>query len=71
MCVNALPACMYVHHMLAWCLRKSEEAFKGPRTGVTNACEPWYGCWELSPGLQEQLMLLTADPSHQLPNSSF
>lgn len=36
MCVNVLPACMYVHRMPACWI---------PGTGVLEGCEPSYGCW--------------------------
>ena len=35
---------------------------------ITDSCEPPCGCWELSSGpLEEQSVLLTAEPSLQLP----
>ena len=34
---------------------------------TTNGCEPPCGCWELNSGpLEEQTVLLTSEPSHQL-----
>ena len=34
---------------------------------ITDGCEPPRGCWELNSGpLEEQLVLLTAEPSLQL-----
>ena len=36
---------------------------------ITDGCEPPCGCWELNSGpLEEQLMLLTAEPSLQPVN---
>ena len=36
---------------------------------ITDGCEPPCGCWELNSGpLEEQAMLLTAEPSLQPPN---
>lgn len=34
-----------------------------PGTGITDVCELPCGCWELNPGLQENLVFLTAKPS--------
>lgn len=52
------------------CMQKPTEVRRGMRsagTGVTNGCEPQYGCWESSPGsLEEQLVLLTLEPFLQL-----
>ena len=40
-------------------------------TGVTDSCELPCGCWELNPGpLEEQSVLLTAEPSFQPQASS-
>lgn len=37
-------------------------------TGVTGSCEPLCACWELNSGpLQKQPVLLTIEPSLQLP----
>jgi hypothetical protein len=33
MCINALPACMYVYHMCVWCPCRSEY-IRSPETGV-------------------------------------
>lgn len=38
-CMNALPACMYVYYMCAWCQWKSEEGIRFPRPRVTGCCE--------------------------------
>lgn len=44
--VSALPACMCVHSMHVWGLRRSEEGVGSPGTGVTDGCEPPCG-WML------------------------
>ena len=37
-----------------------------PEEGITDGCEPPCGCWEMNSGpLEEQSMLLTAEPSLQ------
>jgi hypothetical protein len=66
LCMFVLPACMSVHHMCAWCLRKPEDS--DPLEKVfTVSGEPSWRCWELNPGpLEEQPVLLTAEPSLQL-----
>jgi hypothetical protein len=39
---------------------------------ITDGCEPPYGCWELnSEPLEEQSVLLTAEPSLQSPTCYF
>ena len=39
---------------------------------VTDCCEPQCGCWDLNSGpLEEQSVLLTAEPSHQPPRTLF
>ena len=49
----------YVH----WC-----EGVRSPGTGFSDSCELPCGCWELNPGpLEEQSVLLTAEPSLQPP----
>ena len=35
--MKALPESMYVHHVCAWCLKKSE--IRSPETGVRVGCE--------------------------------
>ena len=39
MCMSVLPACMYVHHVHAWCPKRSEEDPGSPETGVTGSCK--------------------------------
>jgi hypothetical protein len=68
--MDVLPACMYMNHTHSWCLWKSEEGSVAYGS-VTDDCEPPYRCWELNPGpLQEQQVLLAAEPSLQ-PHSFF
>jgi hypothetical protein len=44
------------------------EGVRFPSTGVTDSCESPCGCWELNPDpLEEQPLLLTAEPSLQPP----
>ena len=61
MCV--LPECMHCTTCV-WYSRRSEEGIIFPGTGVPESCEPTCGCWELNLyPLQEQQVLLTAEPS--------
>jgi hypothetical protein len=50
------------------CSQKTEEGTGSPGTGVADGCELPCGCWEsnLSP-LEEQAVLLTAEPCLQTP----
>lgn len=67
MCDVLLP-CMYMCQTHAWCLWKSEEGIGSPETGVTDGWEAPCGCWEMNTGtLKEQQVLLTVEPSFQLP----
>jgi hypothetical protein len=46
-----------------------KSTFDAPRTGITALCEPSHECWEPDLGpLQEQQVLLTAEPLLQLPS---
>jgi hypothetical protein len=39
---------------------------RGHQIFVMDGCKPPYGCWDLNSGpLEEQSVLLTAEPSHQ------
>jgi hypothetical protein len=52
---GVLPACMYVHYVCSWYLRKSKEGVRFPGTRVIHGHKLPYGFWELNPGpLQEQ-----------------
>lgn len=45
---------MYVHHVHAWCLQRSEEEIRSSVTGVMNVVN-YRECWEQNPGpLKEQ-----------------
>jgi hypothetical protein len=45
---------------------------RGHQIFVTDGCEPPCGCWDLNSGpLEEQSVLLTAEPSNQPPHSVF
>lgn len=53
--MNVLLACLSVHHMLSWCLRRPEEHVGSPGNGVTDSSEQPLGSWKLDPGpLEEQ-----------------
>lgn len=54
MCMMVLRVCIYVHHMLAWCLSSPGEEVKIPGTGVeiVISCHEGIGI-ELGP-LEEQ-----------------
>lgn len=55
---------MYVHHMHAGHLWRSEESMGSLGPGVMIGCEPPHGCWGPNPGrLQEEQVLLSAEPS--------
>ena len=50
---------MHMCHVCAWYLRRPEEGIRPPRTVVTGDPELPHGCWEGSPDLlQDQLVLL-------------
>jgi hypothetical protein len=67
MYVRILPTCIAVHHKHAWCLQGPEEDISVPGTGVIDGFELPCGCWESNSGpLQEQLVLLTIEPSLSL-----
>ena len=56
---------MYVHHVNAYCPRKSEEKNGCPETRVPNVCESTCVCREQNTGpLQEQSVLLQSVLSH-------
>jgi hypothetical protein len=46
MCMDALPACMSVYHICAWCLRKPEG---GIELAGINSCDLLCGCLALNP----------------------
>ena len=47
--MGILHVCMYVHHMCAWCQRRSEEGIRSPGTGVMDSCEAPCRFWESNP----------------------
>ena len=53
-------------------MQESEEVIGSPGTGITDDCGPPCGCWESKLGpLQEQPVLLTAEPSLQSPHEFY
>jgi hypothetical protein len=57
---------VYVHHVHAWYLERSEEDTRYPGTGLRAGCELPCGCWELNLGpMQELQVFLTAELSLQ------
>lgn len=42
-CMHILPEWIYVYHMHAWCLQKSEGSIQSPSTGATDGCEQQCG----------------------------
>lgn len=55
--VCVLPEYMYVLHLCALCLERSEKCVGSSKIGITGSCGPPCWCWEsnLGPGpLQEQ-----------------
>ena len=55
-----------MHCVHAWYLQKPEEGTGSLGTGVKEDCQPQGERWKLNPGpLQEQPVLLTAEPSLQ------
>ena len=70
MCLSVLPACVYVYHVSAWYLQKSEEGIKSPGTGVTDSCKPC-GCWEPNVSSARAASALYTEPSLQLHHKGF
>lgn len=71
MYMNVLPAYVPVHQVHPWCLQKPEGGIGSPGTSNTGGCQLPCECWEPNPRpLQEQHLLLTADPVLQLQNNS-
>jgi hypothetical protein len=57
-----------MYHVGAWYPQRSEEVTGHPRNGVMHGCELPCGCCKRNLGpLQEQQVLLTAEPSLQSP----
>ena len=63
--MDILPACMYMCHVHVVPMEARDGgSVRSPGTGVIDGCEPPCGCWESNLGpLEEQQMLLTAEPS--------
>lgn len=40
LCMNAMPTCVHVYHVHAWCLWKSEEGLRAIGTGASDGCGP-------------------------------
>jgi hypothetical protein len=58
--------------MHAWCLVSPEEDIGAPGIGATHGYELPSGCWDSSlASLEEQLVLLTAEPFLQHPKYIF
>ena len=69
--MSILPACIYVYDVCACCPQTLEEGIRSPVSGITDGCELSYGYQESHPGpLEEQPVLLSAEPSLQLLTSS-
>jgi hypothetical protein len=64
---------LLILHALVFCLRVCLcKGVGSPGTGVIDGCEQPYGYWDLNPGpLEEQPVLLTAEPSLQPCKHSF
>lgn len=59
-------ACMTVHHIFAWFLRRPEEGIGSPETQVREGCQLPCEGWESTLGLLEaQPVLLSTQPSLQ------
>lgn len=59
MCMNVLPACMYVDHMCSWSLKRPQ-GFRAFGAGIPGGCE--LSCGWLKPNLgplKEQRVLLS------------
>ena len=54
LCMDGFAYISSVYCVLAWCLPRTEEEVRSPRTGVTDSCELPCGCWELNPGPLEE-----------------
>lgn len=59
--LSILSACLYMHHVCAWCPVRSEGGVGSPQTGVTDGWPPC-GCWELSTDPLQVQVLLSTEP---------
>jgi hypothetical protein len=68
MCLGVLLACISVYHLCARSPERTEKSIRLPGTGIPESHETPCGGWEVNSGLlQEQPVLLTREPSLQLP----
>lgn len=44
MAMGVWPVCVSGYHLRVWCLQKSEEGMRPPRTGITDVCDLTCGC---------------------------
>lgn len=71
MCVN-MAACTYVLSCVHAVSSELKRVCLMPWNGITDSCELPLGCWEPNPVLMdEQKLLLTADPTYQFPGRFF
>lgn len=72
MYMSILPVCMYVFHVHAWYLWKSEEGIGSLYIGVIDGYGPLCECWEWILGpLQEQVLLTNEPPFQGNPNKYY
>ena len=61
-----LPKIFYLFHVCGYTVAVFRHTRRGNRLPITDGCEPPCGFWKLNSGpLEEQLVLLTAEPSLQ------
>lgn len=63
MFMKVLPKNIYVYHMCAWCLQRSEEALKSSGTGTNN--------YKLPQGFGNQTLLFVQAAQHVLTPEPF
>lgn len=61
-CVPAWKCVRYVH---IWCLQRPEEGLPFPGSGVTDACEPTFRCWETGSFVRAESDQPATQPSAQ------
>lgn len=61
--MNLLSTYVYVHHMHAWYLWRSEKGVGSLGPGVINGHETPCWCWALNPSPLQKQVLLTTEPS--------
>lgn len=67
--MGVVPACMPVHYMCAWYLRRQEEDIRFLGTRVIDSCEHHVNAINQTQAFGEAATVLTAEPSFQ-PNFS-